>query len=108
MKTIFTLFASLLLSLSFTNQAYSQNCGNTNLAVAFPTPITIDGNMSDWTAYLAQLGNTVNDNTLGIDLDAPIQNPGRDLVKFAFTEDAQNLYFFLERASTINNGDIVC
>jgi|GEM_PF-2556318 len=108
MKTIFTFIAVVTLSVLGVNKANSQNCGNSYASAGTPVGLTMDGNMSDWTGYLAQVGNNAYDNTLGIDLDAPIADAGRDLVRFAFTEDAQNLYIFLERAgSTANSVDIV-
>lgn len=107
MKMIFPFFASFLLSF-YAISIQAQNCTNINQAIAMPTMMSMDGDMSDWTAYMSQLGNIVYDGTGGIDLDAPISDVGRDLVKFAFTEDAQNLYIYLERSgSTSNTVDII-
>src|SRR5687767_8587524 len=109
MKTICTFIALLALCVLGTNQANSQNCNGTNYpAAGAPTALNMDGNMSDWQGYLNHLGNTAYDNTLGIDLDAPIADNGRNLHRFAFTEDAQNLYIYLERVgSSSNSVDIV-
>lgn len=109
MKKIFTLFALTALIEPF--PVFSQcnyTSGGNGLSTSLSYPITMDGNMADWSPYLNDPDNNSYDGTAGIDLDAPIADAGRDLVRFTFTEDATNLYIFLERAgSTANSVDIV-
>jgi len=69
------------------------------------TTIALDGDMSDWTAVLADPDNNVCDGSAGglIDRDAPVQSTGRDLTHFAYTWDATNIYLFTERVGSANN-----
>ncbi len=107
MKTIFTLLISLLFTSLIGEKAFSQNCnisaGGNGVSTALPAAITINGNMSDWAPYLNDPDNNSYDNTAGQDLDWPIADAGRDLTRFTFTEDANNLYIYLERAGSSNN-----
>ena len=77
--------------------------------------ITIDGDVSDWTSPTDITNNTnpyqfstdgQDGNIPADDLDDPIGQTGRDLKKFAFTWDANYVYFYVERwASTTNTVD---
>src|SRR5688572_15345113 len=111
MKKIFTLLYITICSFTLHQTAFSQcnyTSGGNGSSTSITTPMTMDGFMSDWMSYLNDPDNNSYDNTAGIDLDAPISDAGRDLVRFAFTEDASNLYIFLERAgSTSNSVDII-
>jgi hypothetical protein len=111
MKKIFTLFAAVVYCLSFSRSAFSQcnySSGANGLATAMSAPIIIDGSMNDWLTYLNDPDNNSYDNTNSIDLDAPISDAGRDLTRFTFTEDANNLYIYLQRAGSTNNSvDII-
>lgn len=101
MKTIFTLlFASVLFTAKSFGQCNSAAGGNGISSIA---PITIDGKMSDWSTILSDPDNNTYDNTNGVDLDAPISDAGRDLVRFAHTSDMNNFYFYLERVGSTNN-----
>jgi uncharacterized repeat protein (TIGR01451 family) len=68
-------------------------------------PITLDGVMGDWAPVLADPDNVTCDGPIGglIDRDAPVQSTGRDLVQFAYTWDATNLYLFTGRSGSSNN-----
>jgi hypothetical protein len=107
MKTIFTLLSISACILFPVEQVISQNCnyasGGNGIASASAAAITIDGNMADWAPYLNDPDNNSYDNTSSIDLDAPISDAGRDLARFTFTEDANNLYIYLQRAGSTNN-----
>lgn len=67
--------------------------------------ITLDGNVSDWEAVLADPDNNVCDGPSGglTDRDSPVQSTGRDLTHFAYTWDANNVYLFTERFGSSNN-----
>ena len=69
------------------------------------TTITVDGDMSDWGAVLADPFQTAYDGpALGLpDLDAPIQSTGRDLMTFAWTYDGSHLFFYARRAASASN-----
>ncbi|MDH4107220.1 MAG: hypothetical protein OEW35_02795 [Gammaproteobacteria bacterium] len=69
------------------------------------TTIGVDGDLSDWTAVLADIDNNVCDGPSGglTDRDAPVQSTGRDLTHFAYTWDNGNIYLFTERFGTSNN-----
>lgn len=60
--------------------------------------ITIDGNMADWAAVLADPDNVTLDGPSGglPDADAPA-DPVLDLDTFAYTWDATNLYLYIHR-----------
>jgi len=80
------------------------NCGFSDGRLTLQT-INVDGNMADWGPVLADPDNNVCDGPINslIDRDAPVQSNGRDLVHFAFTWDATNLYLFTERIGSANN-----
>jgi hypothetical protein len=111
MKKIFTLLLSFACSLFLSKPALSQcnySVGADGSSLAISNPITIDGNMADWSFYLNDPDNNSYDNTNNVDMDAPIADAGRNLTRLAFTEDMQNLYLYLERAGSVNNSiDII-
>ena len=105
MKKIFTSFiiiASALFSLSATAQC-NYTLGGDGASSSFINSIAIDGDLTDWIIYLNDPDNNTYDNTSGTDMDAPISDAGRDLVRHTFTEDANFLYFYLQRAGSTNN-----
>ena len=121
MKTISTLLlASFPLFFPGMN-ATAQNCnstpGSNGISLALTGGITIDGNMSDWTAYLNEPDNNSYDASGSNDLDAPQST--KDLLRLTFTEDANYLYFNLQRVGPsagaigivlyldINNNDLM-
>jgi uncharacterized repeat protein (TIGR01451 family) len=69
------------------------------------TTITIDGQMGDWAAVLADPYQAANDGPAGAlpDLDAPVQSTGRDLNTFAWTYDGSYLYFYVRREASSSN-----
>lgn len=74
--------------------------------MAVGTSIIIDGSMSDWTPILTDPDNNTYDGSP--DLDAPISDQGRDLTRFAFTQDFTQLYLYIKRAGSTNNSvDVV-
>jgi hypothetical protein len=106
MKQIFTLLSFIACSLAINKAAFSQcnySSGANGLSTATTGGITVDGNMNDWTPFLNDPDNNSYDNTGGIDLDGLISDIGRDLTRFAFTEDANYLYIYLQRAGSTNN-----
>ena len=106
MKTFFTLIITVFVCLLLSQEVFSQcnyTSGANGISTGLSSPITIDGNMSDWTTYLSDPDNSSYDNTLGFDLDGSISDMGRDLSRFTFTEDANNLYIYVERAGSTNN-----
>src|SRR5688572_15256151 len=109
MKKTFTSFiviAATLLSLS-ANAQCNYAFGGDGASSSFVNSITIDGNLGDWSIFLNDPDNNTYDNTSGSDMDAPIADVGRDLVRHTFTEDADFLYFYLQRAgSTSNSTDV--
>ena len=110
MKNFFTsviILASVLSSLSASSQC-NYALGGDGASSSYLNSIVIDGNLSDWTIYLNDPDNNTYDNTSGTDMDAPIADVGRDLTRHTFTEDADFLYFYLQRAgSTSNSTDIL-
>lgn len=64
------------------------------------TTITIDGDMSDWTAVRMDPDNVILDGPAGglQDADSP-SDPALDLVEFAYTWDGTYLYLYVRRAS---------
>jgi len=83
------------------------------LSAPIQRTITIDGNMADWKND--PTGNiTTNPGQFSIDgrnsassvppdLDYPIQATGRDLRRFSFTYDSNNLYLWIERDASASN-----
>jgi len=69
------------------------------------TSITIDGNMSDWSAVLSDSFQLAADGPAGglTDRDAPVGQTGRDLTAFAWTWDATYLYFYVARVASDAN-----
>jgi len=69
------------------------------------TSITIDGNMADWSAVLADSFQFAADGPAGglADRDAPVGSTGRDLTGFAWTWDATYLYFYVSRVASDSN-----
>ena len=69
------------------------------------TTITIDGNMGDWAAVLAEPAQTSIDGPAGglADRDAPVQSTGRDLTTFAWTYDATYFYMYIRRTGSASN-----
>jgi uncharacterized repeat protein (TIGR01451 family) len=69
--------------------------------------ITIDGNVDDWAAVLADPDNTSSDpqgsSTPSTDRDRPVQSTGRDLLRFAFTWDTTDLYLYVRRLNEVNS-----
>lgn len=81
------------------------NCSDLTGTAGIPvlTTITIDGNVSDWDAVLA---NPMNYQTDLSEEAGDLDNPGtadRDLVNFAYTWDNQYLYFYFRRVNTGKN-----
>jgi uncharacterized repeat protein (TIGR01451 family) len=74
-------------------------------SVLLPVPaavlatITVDGNMADWNAVLADpYQNAFDGPAMGLpDLDAPVGSTGRDLAQFAWTYDATWFYLYTRR-----------
>jgi len=86
------------------------------LSAPIQRTITIDGDMADWkddpsgniTTNPGQFSTDGRNSTSSVppDLDYPIQATGRDLRRFSFTYDSNNLYMWIERdASTSNRTD---
>jgi len=73
--------------------------------------ITVDGDMSDWAPVLANpIQVTVDGATASpcsgstpVDRDCPVQSTGRDMVKFAWTYDASNIYLYVKRVGSSSN-----
>jgi len=95
-KNIITLLILLITALS----SYSQ-CTSGGNGIAVSTPITVDGNVSDWSAVITDPDNFSIDAVP--DMDAPIADVGRDFTKFAFTETWTTLYLYFARAGSSTN-----
>ena len=69
------------------------------------TPITVDGNMTDWTAVKADPFQFAQDGPAAglVDRDAPVGSTGRDLTAFAWTWDATYLSFYVARVASESN-----
>lgn len=73
--------------------------------------ITVDGTMSDWAEVLSNPIQVTTDGvssdpcTLSVppDRDCPVQSTGRDLDKFAWTYDSNNIYLYVERVGSSSN-----
>ena len=76
-----------------------------DLHPAVLTSISIDGNVSDWSAVLADNWQRTLDGPAGglPDLDAPVQSTGRDLTAFAWTYDSAYFYMYLSRTGSSSN-----
>lgn len=94
--TFFTLAALLLLGTLQTNAQCAVGDG-------LPTysAITINGDMADWAPVLADADNNTYDGSP--DGDGVISDIGRDFVRMAYTQNAANLYLYLQRAGSSNN-----
>jgi uncharacterized repeat protein (TIGR01451 family) len=79
--------------------------GGTLAGGAVLTTITVDGNMSDWSAVLAEPSQVSLDGPAGgmPDLDAPVQSTGRDLSTFAWTYDSSYFYLYTRRVGSAKN-----
>jgi uncharacterized repeat protein (TIGR01451 family) len=108
----FMLFLLLAAALLTPDQALAVcACGNGDGQPTLYEPITIDGDVAEWgtptqtDTVLADEDNTVCDGPSGgiIDLDAPVQSTGRDIVQFTFTYDDTWLYFYTERIGSASN-----
>ena len=69
------------------------------------TTITLDGNMADWAAVLANPTQKSSDGPApgALDRDAPVASTGRDLTGFAWTWDNTYLYFYVSRVASDSN-----
>jgi uncharacterized repeat protein (TIGR01451 family) len=70
------------------------------------TNITLDGNMADWAAILADPYQKSSDGPAAgapADKDAPVASTGRDLTGFAWTWNGTYLYFYVSRAASESN-----
>lgn len=72
------------------------------------TDITVDGNFTDWNAVLAntlpqQYADDPEGVASGTDRDRAVQSTGRDLKKFAYTWNATDLFFYVERWGSTRN-----
>lgn len=85
-------------------------------AAAGPTlkTIAIDGDATDWSEVLQNpLQVTLDGDSsnfpceLSPDLDCPVQSTGRDLRRIAWTHDDANVFVFIQRQGSSNNGDVV-
>ena len=71
--------------------------------------IVVNGNMTDWTAVLQNPNNvtidgaSASDCSYSTDRDCPVQSTGRDMLKFAWTYDPDNIYLYVERAGSSTN-----
>lgn len=71
--------------------------------------INIDGDLADWTNVLSNPNNVTIDGAsasnclYSTDRDCPVQSTGRDMVKFAWTYDSDNIYLYVERIGSSSN-----
>lgn len=71
--------------------------------------IIINGNMQDWSEVLTNPNNVTLDGVSAsncansTDRDCPVQSTGRDMVKFAWTYDSNNIYLYVERVGSSSN-----
>ena len=71
--------------------------------------IVVNGNMTDWTAVLQNPNNvtldgaSASDCANSADRDCPVQSTGRDMLKFAWTYDTDNIYLYVERVGSSTN-----
>src|SRR5690348_14642034 len=90
-------FIALFVAISLTMGVFAQ-CTSGGNGIAVSAPITVDGNVSDWSTVIADADNYSTDAVP--DLDAPIADVGRDFTKFAFTESWSTLYLYFARAGS--------
>ena len=93
-------FVTLMLTATLVANVYAQ-CTPGGDGIAVSTPITIDGDVSDWSAVIADADNYSVDATP--DMDAPISDIGRNFTKFAFTQTWSNLHLYFARAGSATN-----
>jgi hypothetical protein len=93
-------FLSCVFAATLATNAFSQ-CTMGGDGVSISTAITVDGNVSDWNAVIADPDNFSVDATP--DMDAPIADVGRNFTKFAFTQTWTTLYLYFARAGSANN-----
>ena len=93
-------FVTLMLTATLGANVYAQ-CTPGGDGIAVSTPITIDGDVSDWSAVIADADNYSVDATP--DMDAPISDIGRNFTKFAFTQTWSNLHLYFARAGSATN-----
>jgi len=71
--------------------------------------ININGNMQDWSEVLTNPNNVTLDGAsasncaYSTDRDCEVQSTGRDMVKFAWTYDSENIYLYVERVGNSSN-----
>jgi len=85
-------------------------CGTGKMTNWYPgtAPITVNGDMSDWTSIMSNPNNNICDGFPGSaisDLDAPIQSTGRDLEQFTYTFDSAYVYAYTQRYASDTNTD---
>ena len=80
-------------------------CGASVTRAQVLTTITLDGSMADWGAVLADPFQKSSDGPAAglVDRDAPVGSTGRDLTGFAWTWDANYLYFYVARVASDSN-----
>ena len=91
---------AFLTAITLVTNVYSQ-CSFGGDGIAVSTPITVDGNISDWNSVLSDPDNYAMDAVP--DLDAPIADVGRNFTQFAFTETYSNLFLYFGRAGSATN-----
>jgi hypothetical protein len=96
MKQLVILIIAVTLAINVQSQCTPGGDG-----IAVSAPITVDGNVSDWSAVIADPDNFSNDAVP--DMDAPIADIGRDFTKFAFTQSWSTLYLYFARAGSATN-----
>lgn len=80
--------------------------GSTMSRAQVLTPITLDGNMSDWSSILSDPYQFAADGPAAgapADRDAPVASTGRDLTGFGWTWDSTYLYFYVSRVASDSN-----
>jgi hypothetical protein len=89
----FLMFVAIIIALSLL-----ANTRQTGFFSAEAANIVIDGDFSDWQSVLSDSSAVVYDGPWNnmTDLDV-VQWDGRNLVRFAFAQDANYLYFYFER-----------
>ncbi|MFN5136113.1 MAG: T9SS type A sorting domain-containing protein [Chitinophagaceae bacterium] len=97
---LFIISTSAFLTPTASGQCNTSAGGNGSSIFAV-SPITINGDMTDWNYYFQDADNTSLDNI--IDLDAPISDASRGLEKLTFTQNLTNLFINIERTGSSNN-----
>ncbi len=65
--------------------------------------ITVDGNMTDWSAILSDPDNVINDGVSGITDPDVTQTADKDIRKYAFTWNEEWLWMYMRRSSGGSN-----